>query len=119
MAQFLSGRYTIHDANLLKDGVRDSISYPSYGSEKFTESYNHLSTMLKDVEIFFAPINEDFSILQRIETSMINILRDADLKYDLLDNARISRRRKLDEKEIEVNILVPEGLRGIPDVLVA
>jgi hypothetical protein len=115
----LSGRYMFHDASKLSKGIREPIFYPSDGITKFVEKFDHLSTQLDNMSIFFAPIEEEFSVLQRIETRIIKTLMKADLKYNLLDNDRVSRYRKESEEEIEIRVTIPNEVQGIPNVLSA
>lgn len=117
LSEFLSGGYDIYNLNSLLSGKIERAYSPGTGSEKFNQNYKQLEEQLNKLHFFFAPIDNELSILKRIETAFITHVRNSDDDSKILDNGSVSRYRRDDEKEIRLTINTPTLIKGIPDSL--
>ncbi|WP_299792376.1 hypothetical protein [uncultured Shewanella sp.] len=119
LSSFLSGGYDIYNINSLFNGVLERAYSPGDGNESFNKNFGYLEQQLDNLCFFFAPIETETSLLQRIETSFITHIRSSAENSKILDNGIVSRYKRDDEEVIPLTINSPAIIKGIPDSLLA
>ncbi|MBS4027074.1 MAG: hypothetical protein KGZ58_00435 [Ignavibacteriales bacterium] len=108
IVHYLSGRYTIYDPEKFQNGIKERIYCPSGRVRDFLNNNLPLSQiifpLLKTFKLLIAPVEQEKRILERIESSIIKILRKDNVACGFLDNQRIIASLWREEKEISVTV---------------
>ena len=93
---YLCGKYRLYDPKKFVAGKKVVVYQPEEGFESFLSRYKELSTtllqQLQVYRLFVAALDADKPLLEKIETSLITVLRDAGgLTAEFLGNIRPSR----------------------------
>lgn len=117
LVHYYCGDYTIYDPEDFATGTKREIYKPNGSvlqyAPRFMELASNIDALVKTYSLFIAKVNGDKEWLERIESGLINQLREAGGKAaDFLDNYRTSRNISEDKKQI-VTIVCQAELEGI------
>lgn len=95
LSSYLSGKYTMYDAALLREGRRLKIKgYPCLKTEnvllKVNEHIDLMVAMLQPVRIFVCCIDCNKHNLRRLESAIIRTLRENSEAKEFIENDRLS-----------------------------
>jgi hypothetical protein len=121
MRLFLSGKYTIYNPDEFAQARKVVIYDPRQGLTAFLSQHIALSgalmKLVKCIHLFFAPVVAEKVVLERIESSFIEVLRGAGGRAaEFLDNVRISRWIP-NEQRVSVAVVCPPVFEGMPNEL--
>lgn len=119
LGTFLSGNYLFYLSSELRVGDVTCAYRPSEGHEKYIKKLPELVQQLQLMQIFFAPLDSEKALLERIESGLITSLRDQGGQIlKRLANERLSRHRKHDEATLDVGFESSSALIGMPTRIV-
>jgi len=121
MQYFLSGDYTLYDPEAFRNARKVSVYEPGKGVSDYLSRYDELSGIVarhtQAIHVFVAPLDANKVMLERIESSIIESLRNAGGEVaGFLGNMKISRWVPTDER-IPVSIDAGPILKGVPELL--
>ena len=116
---YLAGKYLIYDPVALGNGELVRVWVPSTDTEHtlacLEEHRQKLTAMLGLVNIFFAEVHADTTVLCRLESALIRALRRNEEAKKFLENSRLSVARYDDHVLVEVRSA--STLFAVPQVL--
>jgi len=118
---YLSGKYTIYNPKDFAQARKTRLFDPLDGLAAFLSRYVEISQALaeylKMIHVFFAPLKVEKVLLERIESALIEAIRNAGgPAATFLDNARISRWTP-PERKVPISIMQSPVFDGVPDEL--
>lgn len=122
MRHYLSGNYSIYEPKQFSQAQRSAIYQPKDGLACFLAGHRELCDSLfeqvNQLHVFFAPIaGADREMLERIESSVIEVLRQAGGRaFAFLDNMRLSRCVPT-EQRMTITVYGHEKFEGMPKEL--
>lgn len=122
MRHYLSGNYSIYEPKQFSRAQTSAIYQPKDGLASFLARHRELCDSLfeqvNQLHVFFAPVvGADREILERIESSIIEALRQAGGRaFAFLDNMRISRWVPT-EQRMTITVYGHDTFEGMPEEL--
>lgn len=120
---YLSGKYQICDSEALKRGDNKAIYVPNNNISNYLKKFQELSEellkQLRCYQIYHASLELQKNELERIESGLIEVLRQADGKpSQFLTNAKISRYTPPNERT-KIRIKNHQLFQGLPAEIMA